>query len=142
MPPKRWSDRPADGIDRSPWRNLWEGCQRQLKEQGTWQEQQKPLLDQYVFAVKEALEHRALADEQPTAEHADGRVYLHPGFASADRAVKRAASLADLLGLTPKARKALGLLDLDDDADDQDDQPSALDAQPVSLDELRARRTG
>ncbi len=134
---RRWSNRPAEGIDKSPWRNLWEGCQRQLVEQGTWDDNQKPLLDQYIFAVKESLEAREMADDRPFSEHADGRVYAHPGFALADRAAKRAATFADALVLTPKARKALGLLK---EAAVDDDDSQVAEAAPVSLDELRRRR--
>jgi NAD(P)H-hydrate repair Nnr-like enzyme with NAD(P)H-hydrate dehydratase domain len=86
-----------------------------LKEQGTWDWEQKPLLDEYVFSLMDAEGMRLEGKSAPW-----------------DRAVKRAMALADQLVLTPRARKAYGLYDVEDEEESKD----PFDA----LDELAPRR--
>lgn len=86
-----------------------------MVEQGTWAWELKPLLDEYVYALRAAEAAR------------DGGLPTQW-----DRHTKRAAALADQLVLTPRARKAYGLID-----DSEDDKPSDPFA---GLDELAPRR--
>ena len=126
--PSDHAESPPTGL-RAPYLALWKGCLEALKRQGTWTPDQKPLLDDYVFAVRQSVEHQQLAEEAPFTVTEQGRVYAHPGFALADQAAKRAVLLADSLILSPKAKKAHGI--------DQDEE----DANPLDrLDELAERR--
>ena len=78
-----------------------------LKEQNTWAWEQRPLLDEYVFALREAFTARTLAEEDPYHETDKGLLHPHPGFAQADRAARRALVLADALLLTPAGQKRI-----------------------------------
>lgn len=113
-----------------------------LKEQGTWAWEQKPLLDEYVFALKgaedaregfrwlDALESYADdADDLPEITWAVLQRLAGNLPTQWDRHAKRAAALADQLALTPRGRKAVGVGYED------------IDAPAVSaIDELAARR--
>lgn len=115
------------------WLGVWRCALRVLKEQGTWSWEQKPLLDEYVHALRgaeaareglkwlDALEAYANANssEMPQVSWATlGRIAS--GLpAQWDRHVKRAAALADQLALTPRGRKAAGI------RADQGDDPFA-----------------
>lgn len=102
------SEQPPGGLG-STWEALWRVCLRTLEHQQTWSAPLRPLLDEFVFAAKHARDHREAAQAAPFAQASSGRVYAHPGFALADQAAKRAGVLADLLALTPRAQKALGV---------------------------------
>jgi hypothetical protein len=104
------------------WLGVWRHALKTLKEQDTWAWELAPLLTEYVLAL------RASERARQAGEHANW-----------DRHRKAAMQLADQLALTPRGRKAIGLRD---DADDEDTKPSGLDAAPISLEELRARRAG
>lgn len=127
MPSDR-SESPPTGL-RAPYLALWRGCLEALKRQGTWTPDQKPLLDDYVLAVRQSVEHQKVAEADPFTVTEQGRVYAHPGFALADQAAKRAVLLADTLILSPKARRAHGI-------DGDEEQANPLDR----LDELAQRR--
>jgi hypothetical protein len=137
MAPRPTAERPPSGLD-SYWTHVWQHALKVLKEQGTWAWELKPLLDEYVFALKGAADARdgfAWLDhleESVASEEIDWIVLRQ--IASGlpvqwDRHTKRAASLADALVLTPAARKRHGISN--DDA-----------AQPKlsAIDELAARR--
>ena len=96
--------------------SVWRLALKALEDQGTWQPQMRPLLDEYAFAL-EAAETARLADEQTQW----------------DRHVKRAAALADQLALTPRGRKAAGIVE---DAS----EPGSPFAAFLKADELSARR--
>ncbi len=118
----------APGI-KEPWLGIWRYALKAMQEGGTWSPPMRPLLDDYVEALRVAREHRRLAETTVQVifhKARDGKDAweeelppgirrnresdldsLHPGFASADREMKRAILLAGELGLTPKAQKAL-----------------------------------
>lgn len=115
-----------------------------MKEQGTWAWELKPLLDEYVFALRaaeatrdgfawlDALEQYAeCADDLPEIAWSVLREIASSLPTQWDRHTKRAAALADQLALTPRGRKAINLGDTDAG---QDDDPLGLD------DELAPRR--
>lgn len=93
-----------------------------LKAQGTWQREQKPLLDEYVYALCEAASERSAAEASPYHETDKGLLHPHPGFQVADRATRRALQLADSLLLTPAARRTHGLLEEGEDGPEGGDQ--------------------
>ena len=109
---------------------------KQLQDQGSWAWESKPLLDEYVYALKAAEDARKgfrwLDALEEYAENADelpeiawsvlGRIAS--GLPSQwDKHTKRAMALADQLALTDRGRKAAGIRD-DDDAEEAG---SALD---------------
>lgn len=112
------AETPPQGLD-AEWLGVWRHALKVMKEQGTWAWELKPLLDEYVFALIRA---RDLRDEGEDAKW--------------DRCTKRAASLADQLALTPRGRKAIGLVDQADEGPDEVDPFDQLDAE----DELEKRR--
>lgn len=140
------AEKPPKGLD-AYWLGVWRTALKQLKDQGSWAWEQKPLLDEYVFALRaaeatrdgfgwlEALEKYAdQADELPEIAWTVLREIASSLPTQWDRHTKRAASLADQLGLTPRGRKAAGIvINEDEEAGDPFD---ALDAE----DELAARR--
>ena len=73
-----------------PWLGLWRITHKQLKEQGSWVPAHKPLVDEYVRALKLA---------NAAFEAGEG----------GDRHSKRALAYAVELGVTPEARKQLAL---------------------------------
>jgi hypothetical protein len=82
----------APGGLHEPWLGIWRISLKQMKEQGSWVVSQRPLLDEYVYAL------RAAHGARTSAESA----------VAWDKHSKRALALADALGLTPKAKKAFG----------------------------------
>jgi hypothetical protein len=145
MAPRPTAERPPSGLN-SYWTHVWDLGLEVLKEQGTWAWELKPLLDEYVFALRaaeatrdgfewlEALNKYAgvNSDEMPDiAWSVLGQVAS--GLPTQwDRHTKRASALADQLALTPRGRKAIGLARSDDEAAEGD--PLA------ELDELAERR--
>jgi hypothetical protein len=116
-----------------------------LKEQGTWAWELKPLLDEYVFALRAAEATRdGFAWLEALERYADDNASDMPEIAWTtlreiasglptqwDRHTKRAAALADQLLLTSRGRKAA------DRVSKRDDKP----ADPFeALDELAPRR--
>lgn len=109
------AETPPLGLD-AYWLGVWRHALKTLKAQGSWAWEQKPLLDEYVFAWIRAEDCRAGGEDT-----------------NWDRAAKRAAALADQLALTDRGRKAVGVGSRDEDSSD----PFAgLDA----ADELAQRR--
>lgn len=91
-----------------PWLQVWRLALRAMKESGTWSPPMRPLLDEYVTALRTAREHRLAGEIDPIEINREsGLSHMHAGFASASKHLADARALADLLGLTPKARKAL-----------------------------------
>jgi hypothetical protein len=117
MAPRPTAERPPSGLN-AYWTHTWDHALTVLKDQGTWAWELKPLLDEYVFALKAAedarvgfkwLEH---LEEEVASEDVDWLVLqrIAGGLPTQwDRHTKRAAALAELLVLTPKAQKAHGL---------------------------------
>jgi hypothetical protein len=144
MAPRPTFERPPSGLD-SYWTHVWEHALRLSKEQGTWGAEIKPLLDEYVFALRAAQATRdgfawlaALERYAEDAEDLPEIAWTTLGQIAGglptqwDRHAKRAAALADQLALTARGRKAIGL------ASDDEDRPPE---DPFSeVDELAPRR--
>lgn len=97
-----------------------------LKQQGTWAWEQKPLLDEYVHALRAAEQARAgfawldHLEEVVAREEVDWMVLrsIASGLPTQwDRHTKRAQLLARTLVLTPEARKRYGLIEEEGDKD-------------------------
>lgn len=112
--PKRAGGGAPSGLD-ADYSSVWRLALKALTDQETWTPAQRPLLDEYVFALQ-AAEVARLADE-PTHW---------------DRHAKRASVLADQLALSPRGRKAVGC--------GNDEQPTDPFARFAPRDELAARR--
>lgn len=101
------AETPPRGLD-ADWLGTWRGALKQLKEQGSWHPALKPLLDEYVRALRMAY----IAFEQGEG---------------GDRHSKRALAYAVELGLTPKARKTIGAKKKEPDAEKPNDPFAGLD---------------
>ena len=104
------TERPPDELD-GWWLAVWRHALRVLKAQESWEREQRPLLDEYVFALRESTVQRQAAEADPYHETDKGLLHPHPGFVISDRAARRAVLLADALLLTPESRRAHGLAD-------------------------------
>lgn len=122
-------ERPPKGL-KSPWLDMWRGALKDMKESEVWSPVLRPLLDQMIDCYRLAAEHRATAEAAVQVIHhrardgeeawdeklppgfqrnmESGLTSQHKGFDSALRHLSEARALADLLVLTPKAKKALG----------------------------------
>lgn len=120
MAPVPAAERPPKDLD-AHWLGVWRGALKALKEQGSWEWEQKPLLDEYVYALVaakdarkgfrwlEALEEYAeRADELPDIAWTVLREIASGLPTQWDRHTKRASTLADQLLLTARGRKAAG----------------------------------
>jgi phage terminase small subunit len=122
----------APGGLKDPWLGVWRFALKEMQRVGTWAPPLRPFLDEYVVALRTAREHRATAELCPVEENREsGLTHVHAGFASADREMRRAAQLAELLGLTPKAQRALAVK-----AEEPVEEPDVF----AEADELAARR--
>lgn len=139
MAPRPTAERPPQGLN-SYWTHTWEHALKTLKAQGSWAWEQKPLLDEYVLALRGAHDAREgfawldHLEEAVASEEVDWVVLrqIATGLPNQwDRHTRRAMALADQLALTDRGRKAIGLGS--EDADDPQDAFAALD-------ELSARR--
>ena len=108
----------APGGLHEPWLGIWRISLKQMKEQGTWVVSQRPLLDEYVYALRAAQSARSSAESAVVW----------------DKHSKRALALADALGLTPKARKAFGKASEGSEDGEQNSDPFS------GLDEVGAKR--
>lgn len=110
-----------------PWLQVWRNTLAELKELGVWAPHVRPLLDEYIWALKGAEDAR---NGFAWLDHLEGSVASEEidwivlgkvagGLPMAwDRHVKRAAALADQLALTARGRKAAGLIGEESDGDD------------------------
>lgn len=143
MAPVPTAEKPPQGLD-AYWLGVWRHALKTLKDQGTWAWELKPLLDEYVFAMKGAADARegfAWLDRLEDVAESEIEWTVLKQIAAGlptqwDKHTKRAAALADQLALTPRGRKAVGVGDQDDDTEAADPF-AALDAG----DELAKRRT-
>ena len=120
-------ERPPKGCD-ATWTAVWRALVAEMKSAGTWKPALWPLAVQYLHALRLAEEHRALAEATRAVwRHRDaegewvetplpagvevsqdtGLTHMASAFQSSLAQGKRSADLADLLGITPKAQKAL-----------------------------------
>src|SRR5688500_17325139 len=138
MAPRPTAERPPSGLN-SYWTHVWDHAMGVMKEQGTWSWELKPLLDEYVFALRAAeatregfawLEH---LEEAVASEDIDWIVLrqIAGGLPTQwDRHTKRASVLADKLILTPEAKRRHGI-----DSDEEEKPPKSV------IDELALRRS-
>jgi hypothetical protein len=139
-PPVRKGDPPLSRSAREAyarrWRGVWAAALAEMESVGTWSAVMRPMLEDYVEGWRVAADHRAEALGRPFSHSAaTDRDFAHPGFASADREAKRAAGLAERLGLTRKAQRALGLI-----AEGKAPAPAPVADPFERLDELASRR--
>jgi hypothetical protein len=138
MAPRPTCERPPSGLN-SYWTHVWDHALKVMRDQGTWAWELKPLLDEYVFALKGAEDARVgfgwldHLKESVASEDVDWLVLRQVAGALPtqwDRHTKRAAALADALVLTPAAKEAPwpGI--------DEDQGPRS------AIDELARRRAG
>ncbi|HZL18710.1 MAG TPA: hypothetical protein VFG23_13290 [Polyangia bacterium] len=100
-------ERPPKGCD-ATWTAVWRALVAEMKSVGTWKPALWPFAVQYLHALRLAEEHRVLAEADAVDfDRESGLAHMHPGFASGLAQAKQAQTLADLLGITPKAQKAL-----------------------------------
>lgn len=105
---------------RDHWLATWEQALSTMKDQGTWHPVQRPVLDEYVFALRAADEARRTDDASQWDRHA-----------------RRARSLARDLVLTPEAQRLHGIKH----GDRRDENPFATFVPDVTdLDQKREER--
>lgn len=127
MAPRPTAERPPGALS-AYWMHVWEHALKVLKEQGSWAWEQKPLLDEYVYALMgaeqartgfkwlDALEQYAAdADELPEIAWSTLGKIASGLPVQWDRHTKRAMALADQLALTERGRKAVGVGEQDSD---------------------------
>jgi hypothetical protein len=144
MPGIPTPERPPTGLS-CEWTATWKHALKVLKEQGTWNWETKPLLDEYVYALRAAEEcregigwawesYRRSVGEESQEKRYEG---LAASLSSKwDVHAKRAAALANMLVLTVDSRRRNGLIEeveVDAGSGDPFDEFSASD-------ELAARR--
>lgn len=113
------AERPPEGLS-AYWLGVWRHALKVLKERKTWAWEQRPLLDEYVYALMAAEDARNgfkwLDALEQYAENADDLPniawtvlqQIAGGVPTQwDRHTKRAAALADQLALTPRGQKAV-----------------------------------
>lgn len=145
MPAVPVAERPPKGLN-AYWLGVWRHALKTLKAQGSWAWEQRPLLDEYVYALMGAKEARdGFKWLESLEEYVDANSADMPAISWTvlgqtasglptlwDKHTKRAAALADQLALTPRGRKAANL-------GNSDEGP----ADPLAgLDELAQRRAG
>jgi hypothetical protein len=117
MPAVPTAERPPTGLS-AYWLGVWRHALKTMRAQGTWRWEQRPFLDEYVEALAAAREARAgfkWLDHLEQIESADEIDWVVLGRIAAglpmqwDRHAKRAAALAEILVLTPRAQKAAGV---------------------------------
>jgi hypothetical protein len=137
MAPRPTAERPPKGLN-SYWTHVWNHALKVMQEQDTWAWELKPLLDEYVFALRAAenardgfawLDHLHDAVAREEVDFISLRAIATGLPTQWDRHTKRAAALADALLLTPTARRRHGLSD-----EAAPDKPTSV------IDELAARR--
>lgn len=140
------AEKPPKGLN-AYWLGVWRHALKVMKADGTWAFELRPLLDEYVFALRaaeatrdgfrwlDALERYAEdADDLPEIAWSVLREVAGSLPTQWDRHAKRAAALADKLILTPEAKRRHGLFD---DTAESEDPFAELDAPD---DELAKRR--
>ncbi len=130
------AERPPQGLD-ADWLGVWRHALKTLQAQHSWAWEQKPLLDEYVFALRGAEDARkgfewlkALEVYADAADDLPEIAWTTLGKIASglptqwDRHTKRAMALADQLALTDRGRKAAGI----GDSDEPEAPQSTLDA--------------
>lgn len=116
-PPKRLPER---------WKRRWRSTLKLLRDQGTWHDELKPLLEAYIDDLRLAEHHRLSAERNEYVENDAGRVFAHPGFRLALDHERQALKLAVELGIPPAAQQKLGGVEASDPAPTEDDDLAGL----------------
>ena len=127
-----------------PWLDVWRRALWAMKAHGTWGPEMRPLLDEYVLALRAATEARegfAWLDhlEGVASDDVDWVVLgkIAGGLPTQwDRHARRASALADQLGLTPRGRQKVRA-----SGGDGDSKPADPFAEVDELARKRAART-
>jgi hypothetical protein len=141
------AETPPVGLD-AYWLGVWRHVLKVLKEQGTWAWEQRPLVDEYVFALRAAKQARlgfewldaleayvdANSEEMPEISWTVLGKVAAGMPAMWDKHSKRASALADQLALTPRGRKVARVAAKGDEDGEQGKDPFG------ALDELDAKR--
>lgn len=136
------------------WQAIWRQARDEMKEAGTFTAAMRPLLDEYVYAMQAAEDARKgfkWLDALEVYAHENAAELELPDWRALaqitgslpsmwDKHVKRAADLAGLLGLTPKAQRDLKRKTTGKDGGDGDSKPDPFAALDGSGDELAPRR--
>ena len=144
MAPRPTAERPPKGLN-AEWTHVFQCALDTLKAQDSWSWELKPLLDEYIYALRAAQQCRdGFAWLDSMLGDLDGREWddvqsltkLAAGLPTMwDRHTKRAQALADQLALTPRGRKAIGVR-----ADGDDKQPADPFQEADELAERRIKR--
>ncbi len=95
---------------RSPGWLLWIDTVHALRSQGSWRDEDTPLLASYTHSVLTAdAARRTLEEEGLTTQTADGRAVAHPLVKIAREAEGDARAAATALLLTPASRRRAGV---------------------------------
>jgi P27 family predicted phage terminase small subunit len=101
---------PPDDLDDTS-KAVWKKTQKQLEEQGTWQESDMGALERYVRALERARLARAGIPRKPdgtldmTARGSQNQLVQHPNVKTERESQRDAHDYARDLLLTPKARQ-------------------------------------
>lgn len=140
--PTPTAEKPPKGLD-AYWLGVWRHALKVLKDQGSWAWEQRPLLDEYVFALMAArdcregfgwLDRLNEHSDIPESAWSDLKQIASGLPTQWDRHTKRASALADQLQLTARGRKAAAVARKDDN------KPKDPFADLDGLDEVTARR--
>lgn len=131
MAPVPTAERPPEGMN-AYWLGVWRHALKSLKGQGTWKAEQKPLLDEYVHALRAAEAARVgfawldSLEDVASRDEIDWQVLGQIAGALPtqwDRHVKRAEKLAHTLLLTPESQKR----HVNSDSDPEEDPLAEFD---------------
>lgn len=148
----------APGGLKEPWLGIWRYAVKDLKASGLWRPSLQPMLVEYVNALRLAREQRLLAestvqvwrhkvdgeyievDLPPGVERnqESGLTHMHAGFASSLKYMAEARNLAEVLGLTAKAQKALTAVSKEPDAHPDDPFAGFANVSPIRRDSKSA----
>ena len=109
--PEGWTYPPGDLDEES--KDLWTRVQHDLRRQGTWTKSDRDALERYVRAAARARHARVELDRHGslTAVGSQGQPVPHPAVRIAREAERDAAEYARDLLLTPRARRAAGVME-------------------------------
>jgi hypothetical protein len=117
---------------------MWRDAVALLREQGTWDDADAPVLERVILNRQAAERAHAEAAAEPWVTGSTGQLVAHPGFAVAARCDQVAVSLARQLMLTPEMRRRVDPGRCDDRATWE--ELDAFSAPPISLADLRRQR--
>jgi phage terminase small subunit len=136
-PKARALDDPPAHLE-AEWAELWRRCLAKLKKQGTYDDVDRPQLDEYVSLLRSADLARTAADAEPFVAGSTDQLVAHPGYQLAERSRSAALKYAQELLLTARQRSIRKLGDGGEEkkdpfdallAGDLDDEDEDLDGE-------------